>query len=88
MLNDLNIGVGDGGAGGAAALPTMEKFAKINHNRAENRPKIGQNFREQWIFYRAAPLNFIFPYAHESETYFYICPSSKHICHSFNNICH
>ena len=62
-----NIGVGDRGAGGAAALPTLEKFAKISHNRAENRPKIGQNFSKQWIFYRAAPLNFISPYAHASQ---------------------
>ena len=52
------------GGWGAAALPTLEKFAKISHNRAENRPKIGQNFSKQWIFYRAAPLNFISPYAH------------------------
>ena len=51
------IAVGDRGAGMAAALPTMEKFAKICHNRAENQPKVGQNFRTQWIFYRAAPLN-------------------------------
>ena len=58
------IGVGDRGAGGAAALPTLEKFAKISHNQAENRPKIGQNFSKQWIFYRAAPLNFISAYAH------------------------
>ena len=52
------------GGWGAAALPTLEKFAKISHNRTENRPKIGQNFSKQWIFYRAAPLNFISPYAH------------------------
>ena len=60
----VDIGVGDRGAGGAAALPTLEKFAKINHNPAENRPKIGRNFSKQWIFYRAASLNFISPYAH------------------------
>ena len=58
------IGVGDSGAGGAAALPTLEKLAKISHNRAENRPKVGQNFRKQWIFHRAAPLNFTSPYAY------------------------
>ena len=53
------------GAGGAAALPTLEKFAKISNNRAENWPKVGQNLGKQWIFYRAAPLNFISPYAYE-----------------------
>ena len=52
------------GARGAAALPTLEKFAKISHNWAENRHKVKQNFHKQWIFYRAAPpLSFIFPYA-------------------------
>ena len=42
------------GGWGAAALPTLEKLAKISHTRAENRPKVGQNFRKQLIFYRAA----------------------------------
>ena len=46
---------------GAAAFSTLEKFANISHNRAENRPKVGHNFRKQWIFYRAASLNFIPP---------------------------
>ena len=49
------------GAGGTAALPTVEKFAKIGHNWAENRPKFGQNFRKQWIFYRVVPQNSISP---------------------------
>ena len=35
------IGVEDRGTGAAAALPTLEKFAKISHNRAENQPKVG-----------------------------------------------
>ena len=61
------IGVGDTGAGGAAALPTLEKFAKFSNDRAENRPKVGQNLRKQWIFYRAAPLNFISPYAYDAH---------------------
>ena len=52
------------GGWGAAALPTLEKFAKISNDRAENRPKVGQNLRKQWIFYRAAPLNLISPYAY------------------------
>ena len=59
-----SIGVGDRGAGGAAALTTLEKFAKISNDRAENRPKVGQNLPKQWIFYRAAPLKFISPYAY------------------------
>ena len=42
------------GAKGAATLPALEEFAKISHNRAGNQPKVGQNFRKQWIFYRAA----------------------------------
>ena len=58
------IGVGDRGAGGAAALPTLEKLSKISYNRAEDRHKVGQNLRKQWIFYRAAPLNFTSPYAY------------------------
>ena len=45
------IGVRDKGAKGAAALPALEEFAKISHNRVENQPKVGQNFRKQWIFY-------------------------------------
>ena len=53
------------GGWGAAALPTLEKFAKISNNRAENRPKVGQNLGKQWIFYRAAPLNFTSPYAYD-----------------------
>ena len=57
------IGVGDRGLG-AAALPTLEKFAKISNDRAENRPKVGQSLRKQWIFYRAAPQNFISPNAY------------------------
>ena len=84
------IGVGDKGAGGAAALPTLEKFAKISHNRAENRPKIGQNFSKQWISYRAAPLNFISPYAHAADSR----PSTSHVLPGFspgtqgtNNLC-
>ena len=57
-LNSINFltGVGDSGLGGAAALPTLGKFANMNHNRAENRPKVGQNCRKKWIFYQAAPL--------------------------------
>ena len=55
------IGVGDRGGWGAAALPTLEKFAKIIHNRADYRPKVGQNFRKQLIFYRAAPPKFYSP---------------------------
>ena len=35
------IGVEDRGTGVAAALPTLEKFAKISNNRAENQPKVG-----------------------------------------------
>ena len=50
-------------------LPSLENFAKISHNRAENRPKVGQNFRKQWIFYRAAPLNFISPYAYVGDNF-------------------
>ena len=64
LHSQMDIGVRDGGARGAVALPTFEKFAKISHNRAENRPKVGQNLRKQWIFYRAAPLNFISPNAY------------------------
>ena len=37
----LTIGVEDRGAGVAAALPTLEKFAKMSHNQAENQPKVG-----------------------------------------------
>ena len=37
------------------------KFAKSNYSRAENRPKVGKNFRKQLSFYRAAHLNFISP---------------------------
>ena len=68
---EVVIGVGDRGAGGAAALPTLEKFAKISNDRAENRPKVGQNLRKQWIFYRAAPLNLISPYAYGGSATFH-----------------
>ena len=61
---DLSIGVGDRGVGGPADLPTLEQFAKISHDQAENPAKSGQNFRKQWIFYGAGPLNFISPYAY------------------------
>ena len=40
---------------GAAALPTLEKFAKISRKRAENGRKVVQNFRKQWILCLAAP---------------------------------
>ena len=38
-----------------SAFPTLDKFAKISHNRAEYRPKVGQNSCKQWIFYQAVP---------------------------------
>ena len=60
--SDKFIGIGDRGLGGA--LPTLENFAKVSHNLGANQLKIGQKFRKQWIFYRAAPLNFISPYAY------------------------
>ena len=40
--------------------------------KSDNRPKVGQNVRKQWIFYRAAPLNFISPYAYERVFIFMI----------------
>ena len=52
------------GGWGAAALPTSEKFSKICLNRAEIHLKSGKIFLRQWIFYRAAPLSYFFPYAH------------------------
>ena len=73
------------GGWGAAALPTLEKFLKINHNRAENRPKVGQNLRKQWIFYRAAPLNFISPYAYVDRV-IYIIQLDKTICISLKTV--
>ena len=45
-----------------AALPTFQKFAKISCILAENWPKIAQTFHKQWVFYQAAPQNFISPW--------------------------
>ena len=57
----MEIGIGDRGlgAGGGLQLPTLEKFAKINDNRAEDPPNVEQNFRKQWSFYRAAPIIYL-----------------------------
>ena len=41
-----SVGIGDRWLGGGGSLTTLEKFAKINNNRAEKRPKVGQNFHK------------------------------------------
>ena len=43
---DLTICLGDSELE-AAAPPALEKFAKINHDWAENRLKVGYNFYKQ-----------------------------------------
>ena len=55
----LLIGIADRGAGGCSPQhwKNLQKSTMIGQT-------IRQNFRKQWIFCRAAPLNFIFPYAH------------------------
>ena len=45
-----------GGGGGLGEPTNVGKFAKkLSHNRAENRPRLGQKLHKQWIFDRAAP---------------------------------
>ena len=64
-------GVGDRGLRGCR-LPTLETSANINHNPAENWPKVGQKFRKRLILYRAAPPpKFYLPHAHARSTLCY-----------------
>ena len=57
------------GAGDCSPL-NFGKLAKISHNRAENRLKVGQNFRKRLTFYRAVPPKFYSLYAYaDSESF-------------------
>ena len=55
-----SIGVGDRGWG-LQLSQRWRNLQKINHNQAENRPKVLQNFCKQQIFHWAAPPKFYLP---------------------------